>query len=208
MRIGIIGAGHVGSTLAEHFVRIGHEVVISNSRGPETLADLVERIGGGLRAVTPVEAAEFGQVVAIAVPFAAYRQLPAAQLRDKVVIDATNYYPERDGDDPELQGDDITSSEKIREFTGANVVKAFNAVTAQNLRDRARPKGDPLRLAIPYSGSDEEARAVVAGLIRDMGFDPVDAGNLAIGGRKHQPGRPAYGAELNAAEMSGLLRAE
>ncbi|MGW7360376.1 NADPH-dependent F420 reductase [Streptomyces sp. NPDC054802] len=207
MKIGIIGAGHIGSTLARHFVRIGHDVVISNSRAPETLAGLVDEIGGGLRAVTAREAAEFGQVVVVSIPYGRYKELPADALKDKVVIDTCNYYPERDGQDPDLDNDSTTSSEKIRAHTDSDLVKAFNAIHWKTLRDRGHDKGDPDRLAIPISGTDTEAKAVVAGLIRDIGFDPVDAGDIGHGGRSHQPGSRLYGAEMSAHEMNGLLRA-
>lgn len=207
MRIGIIGAGHIGSTLGKHFADIGHEVVLANSRGPETLRALVEEIGGPIRAGTAQEAARFGEVVVVSIPYGRYRELPAAELRDKVVVDTTNYYPERDGHDPDLDRDVTTSSEKIQAFTGADVVKAFNAMYWETLRDRGRLKGDPERLAIPISGADEEAKAVVAGLIRDIGFDPVDAGWLGAGGRKHQPGSRVYGSELSRAETSALFHA-
>ncbi|MER6617632.1 NADPH-dependent F420 reductase [Streptomyces xantholiticus] len=207
MKIGIIGAGHIGSTLARHFVRIGHDVVISNSRGPDTLAGLVEEIGGGLRPVTAREAAEYGQVVVVAIPYGRHKELPTDALKDKLVIDTCNYYAERDGHDPELDDDSTTSSEKIRAHTDANLVKAFNAIHWRNLRDRGRNKGEAGRLAIPVSGTDTEAKAVVAGLIRDIGFDPVDAGDIGHGGRSHQPGSRLYGAELSAEETNDLIRA-
>ncbi|MFF4650971.1 NADPH-dependent F420 reductase [Streptomyces sp. NPDC001380] len=208
MRIGIIGAGHIGATLAQHFARIGHEVAVSNSRGPETLQDLVRELDAGARAVTPAEAVAFGEVVVVSVPYGRYRELPATGYEGRIVVDTCNYYPERDGQDPDLDSDATTSSEKIRDHLGgADVVKAFNAIHWQNLRDRGRPKGDPERLAIPVSGGDEEAKAVVAGLIRDIGFDPVDAGYLGRGGRRHQPGSRLYGAELTAREVSALLHA-
>ncbi|GHJ42609.1 NADPH-dependent F420 reductase [Streptomyces sp. TS71-3] len=205
MRIGIIGAGRIGATLARHFARIGHEVAISNSRGPETLEDLAARMGGSVQAMTPREAAEFGQVVVVSIPYGRYRELPAAQLRGKLVIDTVNYYPERDGHDSDLDGEATTSSEKIREYTGANLVKAFNAIYWDTLRDAVRPKGDPERLAIPVAGTDSEAKAVVSGLIRDIGFDPVDVGDLGEGGRKYQPGTNVYAVPLHADELSGLL---
>ncbi|NGO11900.1 NAD(P)-binding domain-containing protein [Streptomyces sp. HC44] len=207
MRIGIIGAGRVGSTLATHLAGIGHEVAIANSRGPETLKDLVSRISGPIRAVTAEEAARFGQLVVVAIPYGRIDELPVAELRDKVVVDTCNYYPERDGHDPDLDEDRTTSSEKLRALTGADLIKAFNAIHWENLRDRGRPKGDPHRLAIPLSGDDEEAKAVVAGLIRDIGFNPVDAGYLGRGGRRHQPGSAAFSAELSAAEMDALVHA-
>ncbi len=208
MRIGIIGAGHIGSTLARLFAGIGYDVVISNSRGPQTLTGLVEEIGGTVRAATAEEAARYGEAVVVAIPYGRYRELPTEPLRDKVVIDTCNYYPERDGRDPDLDADTTTSSEKIRAHTGANLVKAFNSIPWDKLRDGARPKGDPQRLAIPVSGSDEEAKAVVAGLIRDIGFDALDAGTLSQGGRKHQPGTKIYGGEWNARELDALLPVE
>ncbi|MFI2287238.1 NAD(P)-binding domain-containing protein [Streptomyces niveus] len=205
MRIGIIGAGRIGSTLARHFAGIGHDVALANSRGPETLTELVAGIGGPLRAVSAEEAARFGQVVVVSIPYGHIRDLPAAQLRDKVVIDTCNYYPQRDGHEPDLDDDSTTSSEKVRALTDSNLVKAFNAIAWEVLRDRGRPKGDPARLAIPISGDDEEAVAVVAGLIRDIGFDPVNAGHLGGGGRKHQPDTDGYLVELSAHELDARL---
>ncbi|MBW8484341.1 NADPH-dependent F420 reductase [Actinomadura parmotrematis] len=205
MRIGIIGAGHIGSTLARHFTDLGEDVVIANSRGPETLADLVAEIGGGLKAGTAQEAAAFGEIVVVSIPYGRYRELPAAELRDKVVIDTMNYYPERDGQDADLDADATTSSEKVQEFTGADVVKAFNAIYWEHLRDRGRPAGDPARTAIPVSGNDTDTKNAVGDLISAIGFDAVDAGTLGRGGRKHQPGTPPYGAELTAHDLNALL---
>ncbi|MEV0778995.1 NADPH-dependent F420 reductase [Streptomyces sp. NPDC050433] len=205
MRIGIIGAGRIGSTLARHFAGIGHEVALANSRGPETLAELVAGIDGPVQAVSTVEAARFGQVVVVSVPYGHIGDLPTGEMRDKVVIDTCNYYPERDGHDPDLDDDSTTSSEKLRNATDSNLVKAFNAMYWETLRDRGRPKGDPARLAVPISGDDEEAVAVVAGLIRDIGFDPVKAGHLGGGGRKHQPGTDVYAVDLSAKELDARL---
>lgn len=205
MRIGIIGAGRIGSTLARHFAGIGHEVALANSRGPDTLAELVAGIDGPIRAVIADEAAWFGQVVVVAIPYGHIDALPMSELRDKVVIDTGNYSPDRDGHEPDLDDDSTTSSEKVRAATDSNLVKAFNAIYWETLRDKGRPKGDPARLAIPLSGDDEEAVAVVAGLIRDIGFDPVNAGHLGGGGRKHQPGTDVYGAELSASELDSRL---
>jgi predicted dinucleotide-binding enzyme len=188
MRIGIIGARHVGRTLARLFVSVGHEVAVSNSRGPETLADLVAALGGRAQAMTVQEAARFGDVVVVSVPFGRYREIPSDGLAGKVVIDTNNYYPRRDGQFAELDNDQTTSSELLQaHLPGARVVKAFNAICWQNLRDLGRPSGDPQRLAIPISGDDEAAKRDVAELIDEIGFDAVDAGTLAEGGRKHQP---------------------
>ncbi len=203
MRIGFIGAGHIGSTLARRFAEAGHEVLISNSRGPETLSEIAAELGEHGRAVTTMEAASLGDVIIVAVPLHAYRDVPAAPLAGKLVIDANNYYAGRDGHIEELDTDRTTSSELLAERLGGDVrlVKAFNAIEWTRLRDRGREAGDPERLAIPISGDDAEAKRTVAGLIDQIGFDTVDMGSLAAGGRTHQPGMPAYGADLPAEEL-------
>ncbi len=206
MRIGFIGTGRIGGTLAQHFVRIGHEVAVSNSRGPETLADVVGELGERARALTPAEAAAFGDVVVVSIPFGRYREVPAAGLAGKVVIDTNNYYPGRDGQFAELDEDRTTSSELLQTHLGApRIVKAFNGITWEHLRDFGRPSGDPERIGIPVSGDDAEAKQVVAGLIDAIGFDAVDAGSLAQGGRKHQPGTEVYAADLKTAELKARL---
>jgi hypothetical protein len=206
MRIGIIGAGHIGGTLAKLFVDKGHEVAVSNSRGPETLASLVEELGDRAQATTAADAARFGDVGVVSVPFGRYRELPTEAVADKVVIDTNNYYPQRDGHFEELDSDRTTSSELLQaHLPDARVVKAFNAIQWMRLRDDGRPAGDPERLGIPISGDDEEAKRTVAELIDQIGFDPVDAGTLAEGGRKHQTGAPAYTQGLPTAELRARL---
>lgn len=205
MRIGIIGAGHIGRALAAHLVRAGHEVVLSNSREPETLRELVAELGDRAGAGTPAEAARAGEVVVVSIPFGRFRELPASDLRGKIVVDTGNYYPQRDGHFEELDDDHTTSSELLQTHLGARVVKAFNAMYWEHLRDFAKPAGDPERIGVPISGDDEEAKRVVAGLVDDIGFDPVDAGTLADGGRKHQPGARAYAADLPTEELHALL---
>ncbi|MDP9295226.1 MAG: NAD(P)-binding domain-containing protein [Actinomycetota bacterium] len=129
MRIGIIGAGHIGGTLARHFVDAGHEVAVSNSRGPETLAGLVEQLGQEAQAMTAAQAARSGDVVVVSVPFGRYRELPTEGVSGKVVIDTNNYYPQRDGYFEELDRNRSTSSELLQaHLSGARVVKAFNAI--------------------------------------------------------------------------------
>ncbi len=209
MRIGIIGSGHIGGTLARCFVDAGHEVAISNSRGPETLAGLVEELGPQAQAMTAAEAERFGDLVVVSVPFGRYRELPSDAVAGKVVIDTNNYYPKRDGDFEELDRDRTTSSELLQaHLSGARVVKAFNAILWSRLRDDARPAGDDDRLGIPISGDDPEAKQTVAELIDEIGFDPVDAGTLAAGGRKHQRGSAAYTDGLPTAELRVLLRVD
>ncbi len=206
MRIGIIGVGHIGGTLARHFVEAGHEVAISNSRGPATLTGLVKELGAHAQAVTSAEATRFGEVVVVSVPFGRYRELPSDGVAGKVVIDTNNYYPQRDGHFEELDSDRITSSELLQaHLPGARVVKAFNAIVWTRLRDDGRPTGDSERIGIPISGDDAEAKRTVAELIDQIGFDAVDAGTLAEGGRKHQPGSPAYTQGLHTGELRALL---
>ena len=202
MRIGIIGAGHIGGTLAARFVAAGHEVAVSNSRGPETLAGLVE----GAQPMTVGDAERFGEVVVVSIPLGRYREVPTDAVEGKVVIDTDNYYPQRDGHIPELDDDSTTSSELLQtHLPGARVVKAFNAIVWTKLRDDGRPAGDPDRLGIPISGDDEQAKRTVAQLIDEIGFDAVDAGTLAEGGRRHQVGARAYTQGLPTAELRARL---
>jgi 8-hydroxy-5-deazaflavin:NADPH oxidoreductase len=208
MRIGIIGAGHIGGTLAKLFVDVGHEVAVSNSRGPETLVSLVEGLGERAQATTTAEAARFGEVVVVAIPMGRYREVPTDAVTGKVVIDGNNYYPQRDGHFEDLDSDRTTSSELLQaHLPDARVVKAFNAIQWMRLRDDGRPAGDPERLGIPISGDDEDAKRTVAELIDQIGFDPVDAGTLAEGGRQHQTGGPAYTQGLPTAELRARLAA-
>jgi hypothetical protein len=206
VRIGIIGSGHIGGTLARLLVTAGHEVVVSNSRGPDTLQVLADELGPNSRAATPQEAAEWGEVVVVSVPLGRYREIPQAGLAGKVVIDTNNYYPGRDGQMEELDSDRTTGSELLQQhLSDARVVKAFNGINWEHLRDQGRPKGDPRRVAIPISGDDPEAKRLIADLIDQIGFDSVDAGGLGEGGRKHQVGSKVYGKLLSAAEMRAQL---
>src|SRR5215210_6321163 len=180
MRIGFIGAGHIGGTLAKMLADAGHEVALSNSRGPETLVEVVERIGDQAQATTGREAAELGDVVVVATPLRSYRDIPAEPLAGKIVVDTNNYYARRDGRIEELESDRTTSSELLQEhLRDAKVVKAFNTLYFETLAGGGRPAGAADRLAIPISGDDAEAKKVVAGLIDEIGFDAVDAGDLA-----------------------------
>jgi 8-hydroxy-5-deazaflavin:NADPH oxidoreductase len=208
MKIGILGAGHIGSMLAGHFVRAGHEVAISNSRGPETLADLVTELGDNARAVAPDEAARFGDLVVVALPLKAYRDVPPDAVAGKVVIDTMNYYPQRDGQFPQLDSGAATSSELLQEhLQGAHVVKAFNSIRWDSLRDKAHTGPVEPRLGIPIAGDDEAAKQEVDDLLEEIGFDGVDAGSLGEGGRKFQVGAPLYGAELPSPELAQRLGA-
>jgi 8-hydroxy-5-deazaflavin:NADPH oxidoreductase len=190
MRIGIIGAGKIGHALAVRFAAAGHQVMLSNSRGPDTLADLVASIQGDVRAGTVAEAARFGEVVAVAIPLQAIWDLPPEPFAGKLVIDANNYFPQRDGHIPELDADQTTSSELLASLLrGATVVKAFNTVFFQRLLDDSHPElpaGE--RLKIPVAGDDADAKQTVIELIDQIGFTGVDAGTLPES-RRLQPGR-------------------
>jgi 8-hydroxy-5-deazaflavin:NADPH oxidoreductase len=208
MKIGIIGSGNIGGTLLKLFSRNGDEVAVSNSRGPETLADLVEEAGGGARAATVEEAAEFGEVVVVAVPLHAYRELPADHLAGRIVVDANNYYAGRDGSIAELDADSTTSTELLAaHLPDSRVVKAFNTMNYRPLASEGRPDAPrDERLAIFLAGDDEEAKRTVAALIDELGFAPVDTGGLADGGRRQQHGAPVYGSEMTAPEAEAALR--
>ncbi|WP_433043247.1 NADPH-dependent F420 reductase [Dactylosporangium sp. CS-033363] len=202
MRIGLIGAGHMGSTLAHLCVEAGDDVAIANSRGPDTLRDLELMLGEHAVAATPDEAARFGDIVVLAVPFGQYQDLPAAALSGKTVVDACNYYPQRDGHHAALDDGRVTSSELIqRELPGAHVVKAFNAMRWDHLRDYHHSAGALRRYGIPVSSDDPAAKWRVMDLVEQLGYEPVDAGSLRAGGRKHQPGTDVYTADLWADEL-------
>jgi predicted dinucleotide-binding enzyme len=208
MKIGIVGSGHIGSTLARKFAAAGHEVAMSNSRGPDTLRDLEADLGDRGHATTTEQAGRFGDVVVVSVPFKSYADIPADALAGKVVVDTTNYYPQRDGHFDELDSGQTTSSEMLgRRLPGARLVKAFNAIMWDSLRDKGQPSGDGPRIGIPISGDDAEAKQVVAGLVDEIGFEPVDAGPLGEGGRKHQPGTDVYTADLEAAQLRSRIAA-
>jgi predicted dinucleotide-binding enzyme len=196
--IGLIGSGNIGSTLARLAVDHGHQVVLSNSRGPQTLDALVAELGPGARADTAAGAAAAGDVVVVTIPLGNYRQVPVEPLRGKVVVDTNNYYPQRDGRIAELDDERTTSSELLQaHLPGSRVVKAFNHIQAAHLADQGKPAGTPGRPALAIAGDDDEAKATVASLIDQFGFDVVDLGPLAEGWRV-QPDTPGYGPELDA----------
>ena len=203
--IGLIGSGNIGSAIARQAVAQGHDVVLSNSRGPETLADLVADLGLRARAATPDEAASAGEVVVVTVPFKAYTQVPVGPLAGKVVIDTNNYYFERDGRYPEIDAGETAPSEMLAaHLPQSRVVKAFNAIRADHIVTAGTPAGTPGRRALPIAGDSPEAKAVVASLIDSFGFDVVDAGAL-VEGRRFDRDKPAYGAELAAEPLRDAL---
>jgi 8-hydroxy-5-deazaflavin:NADPH oxidoreductase len=198
VRIGLIGAGKIGGTLARLFVAQGHEVAVSNSRGPETLSDLVSELGPAARATTAAEAAEFGDVVVVSVPLGHYQQVPTAGMSGKPVIDTNNYYPQRDGHISPLDDDSTTSSELLQKhLPDTHVVKAFNQIRWTHLGADGKPAGTEGRTGIPIAGDDEAAKRVVMDLVEQIGFDAVDTGPLSSG-RLFQPNTSLYVANVTA----------
>jgi predicted dinucleotide-binding enzyme len=203
VNIGVIGSGNIGATAAKLFAAAGYRVVVSNSRGPETLDGLVEEIGPGVRAGTVGEAAEFGEVVMEAIPFGRYGELPAEELSGKVFVTASNYYPGRDG---EVEYGGLASSELVQKhLTGTRVVKAFNTIHFERLRDNGRPDA-PVeeRETVFLTGDDEGAKAIVSGLIEEIGFAPVDTGTL-VESRRQEPGSPIYNVPMKPARARETL---
>lgn len=205
--IGLIGAGHIGSQLARLAVRSGYDVVISNSRGPETLSALVKELGPKARAASPVEAAKAGDIVVVTVPLKNYRSVPVEPLRGKVVIDTNNYYPQRDGHIPELDNESTTTSELLQaHLPESKVVKAFNHIYAADLTTHGQPAGTKNRRALVIAGNDAQAKATVTRLIDQFGFDVVDAGPLKEGWRI-QRDTPGYGPRRTSEELRKDLAA-
>ncbi|TKK90809.1 NADP oxidoreductase [Herbidospora galbida] len=191
--VAFIGSGHIGGTLARLAVAAGYDVVLSNSRGPETLQELVGELGPKARAATAAEAAAAGDLVVVSVPLGAYRKVPVEPLAGKTVIDTNNYYPDRDGVFPELDAASTTSSELLQEhLPTSKVVKVFNNIYFVHLRALPRPPGAADRSALAVAGDDADAKAAVTTFLDRIGYDAVDAGTLADGWR-YQPGTPAYG---------------
>jgi hypothetical protein len=207
MTIGIIGAGHIGSQIARLAVANGYGIVISNSRGPETLVTLIAELGPKARAATAVEAAKAGDIVVVSVPLKNYRAVPAGPLAGKIVIDTNNYYPERDGHIPELDNESTTTSELLQAHLPASkVVKGFNHIYAAALTSDPHPAGTKNHRALVIAGDDREAKAQVTRLLDQFGFDTVDAGPLREGWRI-QRDTPGYGPRRTAEELRGDLAA-
>lgn len=202
--LGLIGSGHIGSQLARAAAAHGYDVVLSNSRGPETLDGLVAEIGERATAGTTQDAAH-ADLVVLTIPLAAVPTLPAELLDGKIVIDTNNYYPERDGQIAELDTEELTTSELVqRHFAGARIVKAFNHIYAAAITDDATPAGTPDRRALIVASDDAEAKARVASFIDEIGFDTYDMGGLADSWRV-QRDTPAYGPRLNAQGLPATL---
>ena len=202
MNIGIIGSGGMGSCLASKFIKLGHTVSIANSRGPASLKQFTEDIGA--EAATVEEATKNKKVIIVTIPQKNVQDLPKNLFKhlpeEVIVIDTGNYYPSlRDGAIPSLDQSGIDSL-WVQEQLGFPVVKVFNSIFAESLRDMSRPKGEKNRIALAVSGDDTKAKEVVFKLVEELGFDPFDVGNIAQSW-KQQPGSPIYCRDINLEEL-------
>lgn len=206
MKIGIIGAGNIGATLARKLSACGHEVKLANSKHPETIQNLANEIG--VSAVTKEDAVSGVEVVILSIPFAKFpdlRQTLSSVPEKTVFIDTSNYYPERDGAIKEVD-DGKPESIWVSEQIGRPVIKAWNAVLAATLAEKGQPVGSPTRLALPVAGGDTNAETIAQDLVEDTGFIALAAGSLEESWRQ-QPGTPAYCTELTLPELKLALNA-
>jgi predicted dinucleotide-binding enzyme len=198
MKIGIIGAGNIGGTLTRRLISLGHDVSVANSHGPHTLEDLVAQ--SGAKAVHVSEAAVGAEVVVVTIPEKNVPDLPAGLLdgaaEGVAVIDTGNYYPQRRDGRIEAIESGLPESRWVEEQIGHPVVKAFNSIYAKHLLELGKPAGTPQRIALPVSGDDDAAKAIVMNLVDELGFDPIDAGGLDESWRQ-QPGTPVYCTDLD-----------
>jgi hypothetical protein len=204
MKIGIIGAGNIGGTLTRRLAALGHEISVANSRGPETLRELTTETGA--TAVSVTEAAREKDVVVVTIPEKNVPDLPDdlfADAGEVVIVDTGNYYPQQRDCRIDAIEDGMVESRWVQQQLGRPVIKAFNNIYADHLRDNGRPAGTPERIALPVAGDDERAKAVVMQLIDELGFDAVDTGSLDESWRQ-QPGTPVYTTDLDA---DGVRRA-
>jgi predicted dinucleotide-binding enzyme len=202
--IGFIGSGNIGQAVARRAIAVGHSVVMSNSRPPKTLARLVAALGPEARAATATAAGEAADLVVVAIPFSSFQQVPVQPLAGKIVIDAGNYYPPRDGHVAELDDGTTTSSEMLAaHLPTSKVVKAFNSIIASQIVEDATPPSAPHRRALPIAGDDAAAKRAASQFIGEIGFDVVDAGPLAEG-RRLDP-MAAWGPTLDAKELRRSL---
>lgn len=205
MKIGIIGAGNIGGALTRLWRKIGHEVSVANSRGPETLGDLAAETGA--KPVSVTQAVQGADVVIITIPQKAVQDLPKGLFenvpKDVVVVDTNNYYPARDGSIQAIEQGTLESV-WVSQQIGRPVIKAFNNIYAQHLHEKGTPKGTRGRLALPVSGDDAAGKATVLLLIDELGFEPIDAGSLEDSWRQ-QPGTPVYTQDLDASRTKVAL---
>ena len=204
--VGFIGSGRIGGTVARLAVAAGYQVIMSNSRGPQTLTGLVSELGPLAQAGSGEQAAAAGDLVVLTIPLRAYHSVPAAWLDGQLVIDTCNYYPQRDG---QIDIGALTSSELVAQhLSGARVVKAFNTMYFETLANQGRPAA-PIdeRLALFVAGDDAAAKTIVSRLIEEIGFAPIDTGSLHDGGGLQQPGAPIYNHPMAAPEARAAVRA-
>jgi hypothetical protein len=199
VKVSVIGAGNIGATLTRKLAALGHEVVVANSRGPETLTELATESGATAKPIT--DAVRDADVVFVAIPFKRVPDLPkglfAALPAHVALVDAGNYVPkQRDGKIDEIEAG-LTESEWTERHFGHPVVKAFNTIQASSLASRGEPAGTPDRIAIPVAGDDAKAKSVVMDLVEQLGYDAIDSGSLAESWRQ-QPGTPVYTADLDS----------
>ena len=210
MKIGIIGAGNIGGNAAKLFAEAGHEVAIANSRGPETLTEVVKEIGNNAKAVTAEEAVKFGEIVFVSIPLGKISELPTDGFDGKIVIDSKNYYPDRDGQIAVLDSDEKTSSELLADhLKGARIVKAFNTIWFEHLKTLGN-NDLPLenRRVIFVAGDDADAKKTVSDLIEEIGFAAYDTGSLREGGQNQQPNTAIYNQNITLSEAPAILGSE
>jgi predicted dinucleotide-binding enzyme len=200
MRIGIIGSGNIGGTLTRRLSGLGHEVAVANTRGPDSLADLAAETGA--TPATPEQATAGAELIVIAVPLRAVPDLP--DLAGRIVVDANNYYPGRDGRIEAIESGTASSRWVAGQLAGARVVKAFNTILWSHLLEGGRPAGEPGRIALPVAADDAAAKRLVMELVDALGFDAVDAGDLDDS-RRQEPGTEVYGADLDADRTRAAL---
>jgi len=204
LKIGIVGAGKMGGALAELWAKAGHEVMIS-SRHPDELKAQAQAIGPNVHVGTPREAAAFGPVVLIAMPYGQWPQISdeiKSQTVGKTVMDLTNPYPDRDGPMAEQARKDTTGIANPKYLPGAHLVRAFNSIIWTDLRSQAHRAGEPAAIAV--AGDDEHAVAVTSQLVRDAGFEPVMVGRLSTA-RSFDVGTPVYVKVMTAAQLRQAL---
>lgn len=209
MKIGVVGSGKLGMTAVRLFVACGHRVAVSNTRGPNSMPELITTFHGQARASTTTDIGIGGDVIILALPFGRYRELPVEPFRRKIVVDATNYNPDRDGASAALDNDEVTSTELIAQhLERARIVKAFNTMPYQALGTKGRTDAAPeQRLALFFSGEDQDAKQTVASLIDQLGFAAIDTGSLSRGGRLQQPGSDMYQTSLHGHEAEAAVAA-
>ena len=199
--IGIIGSGRLGTAIARQSLAAGYDVRIANSRGPESLSLMLSVLLPGVIAATVEDVIEHSDIIVLAIPLNQYKTLTPELFAGKIVVDAMNYWPPTEGVIEEFMNDDVTSSEYIQQYLEkARVVKTLNHIAYSELDEHTLPAGDPKRRAMVLVGNDDEAKKVVASLINDIGFDPVDLGELK-NGKKFQPDTPLFNARYVANDL-------